>query len=49
MRPARLHSKWVKILPWYYTEKNEPSRAEYKRRAIEDDEAASGEDADDES
>jgi hypothetical protein len=27
-------SRWVKILPWYYTERKEPSRAAEKAAAI---------------
>jgi hypothetical protein len=26
MRPDRMPSKWVKLVPWYYTERNAPSR-----------------------
>ena len=27
MRPARVPSSWVKIRPWYYTGRTQPSRA----------------------
>lgn len=37
MRPRDLPSRWVKILPWYYTERKQPSRAAAKRAAIERD------------
>lgn len=49
MRPARMPSERVKIVPWYYAERNAPSRAVDKKTAIEADEAASDEREDDES
>lgn len=35
MRPARMSSKWVKLLPWYYTTRSAPSRASERQRAVE--------------
>ena len=35
-------SSRVKILPWYYTDRDAPSRAADRKSAIEADEAASG-------
>jgi hypothetical protein len=42
MRPARIPASLVKIVPWYYTERSAPSRAEDKRLAIKTDEEDSG-------
>lgn len=39
MKPARMRSRWVKILPWYYTEASTPSRRADNDAAI--DESAS--------
>jgi len=36
MRPRGLPSRWVKILPWYYTEKDQPTRAEELKKALKD-------------
>jgi hypothetical protein len=34
-----MSSKWVKVLPWYYTERRQPTRAaEFRRVLIEEDE-----------
>lgn len=35
-------SRWVKVCPWYYTERNQPSRARAKRDAIRRDRDAVG-------
>jgi hypothetical protein len=34
MRPRGTPSKWVKILPWYYSKRRQPSRAAEKTAAI---------------
>lgn len=44
MRPARMPSSRIKLRPWYYADRDEPSRAEDKRKAIEADVQATGED-----
>lgn len=41
MRPARIPSARVKIRPWYYTDRGQPSRADDKAAAISADLAAS--------
>lgn len=43
MRPRGLRSPWVKILPWYYTEKDEPSRHAELRTALKFEEIADDE------
>lgn len=45
MRPRGMPSRRVKILPWYYTERNAPSRARELSDALEQDIHASGEDS----
>jgi hypothetical protein len=40
MRPSRMLSKWVKITPWYYAERNSPSRQEELKAALEAEAAA---------
>lgn len=35
MRPRDLPSMWVKVRPWYFTERREPSRREARRKHIE--------------
>lgn len=40
MRPRDMPSRWVKILPWYYTERNQPTRAAALREALTFEEAA---------
>lgn len=43
MHPDRLDkSKWVKVLPWYYTKKRKRSRAADRRDAIRADLKGSG-------
>lgn len=37
-------AKWVKILPWYYTDRKVPSRAQSDAEAIASDWAAVGND-----
>lgn len=32
----RVLSRWVKIRPWYYTERRQPTRAAEKRAALAD-------------
>lgn len=34
MRPRGIPSRWVKILPWYYTIKNQPTRGAELDRAL---------------
>ena len=35
MRPDRMgKSKWVKVLPWYYTRKRQPARQAVERQAL---------------
>lgn len=48
MRPRGVPSRWVKILPWYYTERRQPSRAAEKTAAIKADKenSADGTEAD---
>jgi len=38
MRPRGVPSKWVKIVPWYYTKRRQPSRAAEKAAAIKREE-----------
>ena len=38
MRPARMKSRWAKILPWYYDEKKDPGRWNEKRRSFNEEE-----------
>lgn len=33
-------SKWVKLVPWYYTERNPPSRQSALRAALAQEECA---------
>lgn len=40
MKPRGMRSKWVKLLPWYYTKRRQPTRAVEREMAIEDDLAA---------
>lgn len=42
MRPDRMPSKWVKLVPWYYTERNAPSRHSALREAMEEESLAEG-------
>lgn len=42
MRPDRMPSKWVKLVPWYYTERNAPSRQSTLRAALAEEELAEG-------
>lgn len=42
MRPDRMPSKWVKLVPWYYTERNAPSRQSVLRDAILQEDEAEG-------
>lgn len=35
-------SKWVKLVPWYYTERNAPSRQSAFRTALAEEECAEG-------
>lgn len=42
MRPDRMPSKWVKLVPWYYTERNAPSRQSSLRSALAEEELAEG-------
>ncbi len=42
MRPARLPSRWVKIRPWYYAERNAPTRAADLAAALGYEDAAAG-------
>lgn len=35
MRPARMPSPLVKVRPWYYTERNQPSRIVAKTQALD--------------
>jgi len=44
MRPAGMPSSRVKLRPWYYADRDAPSRAAAKTDAIETDLADSGED-----
>lgn len=38
MMPRGMPSKWVKVLPWYYTSRRQPTRAaEFQRVLIEDE------------
>ena len=39
-------SKWVKVLPWYYTQRRTPSRAQETRDALRREKRAQGEQAD---
>lgn len=34
MRPRGMPSRWVKILPWYYADRRQPTRAAEKAAAI---------------
>lgn len=43
MRPARIPDSRVKVRPWYYTDRSEPSRAADKKAAIKTDLEDSGE------
>lgn len=43
MRPARAPSLWVKIRPWYYTDREPLSRAEDLRQALGAEQEAEGE------
>ena len=40
MRPARVPSRRVKLLPWYYTDRKQPSRHVDERDALRADFAA---------
>lgn len=42
MRPRGMRSKWVKLLPWYYTKRRQPTRAVEREAAIEQDVVAIG-------
>lgn len=42
MRPRGRASKWVKVLPWYYTERRTPARQQELRDAVETDATATG-------
>lgn len=44
MRPARMPSSRVKVLPWYYTDRNQPTRAQSDADALASDWAADGQD-----
>lgn len=44
MRPRGVPSKWVKVLPWYYTDRRVPSRQQELRDALRDEDAANGDD-----
>jgi hypothetical protein len=46
MRPRGMRSKWVKLLPWYYTQRRQPTRAVEQEAAIADDLIGSGLDYD---
>ena len=35
MRPRGIRSKWVKILPWYYTDRHQPPRRQEQDEALE--------------
>jgi hypothetical protein len=39
-----MKSRWIRVLPWYYTEAKQPSRADDMRRSIANEEAADGPD-----
>lgn len=39
MRPRGMPSRWVRVLPWYYTERRQPSRAAEFRRALAGEDA----------
>lgn len=34
MRPSRMKSTWVKILPWYYTDRKDPGRQNVEAKAL---------------
>lgn len=34
MKPRGIPSRWVKILPWYYTERRQVSRAAEREKAL---------------
>lgn len=38
MRPRGTPSAWVKVRPWYYTERRQPSRAAELRAALKREE-----------
>lgn len=37
MKPARMKNRWVKVLPWYYTKRRQPSRHDDIDKAITKD------------
>lgn len=43
MRPRGIPSRRIKILPWYYTEKDQPTRAAELRDALREESRAEAE------
>jgi hypothetical protein len=40
MKPRGMRSVWVKLRPWYYVRRRQPTRAVERERAIRADQAA---------